>query len=130
MRIFSKAKDGGPRSPVDAYFIIELKNFFSIALLKFNEGSRENYHTHAFDALTWFISGELVEEEVSGDTYVYTRSIWPKCTPKDKCHRVRSLTTSWCFTIRGPWSDTWEEYNERTDTTTVYTHGRHVVEVR
>jgi len=47
MRLFQKAKDGGPESPVDGYFLIEIKSLFSIALLKFNNGGRENYHTHA-----------------------------------------------------------------------------------
>lgn len=80
----SKCKDGGPESPVDAYFLIEIKSFFSIALLKFNKGGRENYHTHAFNALTWFLSGNLMEEDFSGDIYHYKRSFLPKITPRDK----------------------------------------------
>lgn len=55
-----KKKDGGPESPVDAYFLVELKGLFSIALLKFNKGCREAFHSHAFDAWTWFLSGDLV----------------------------------------------------------------------
>ena len=61
MRILQKTKDGGKESTVDAYFLIELKGWFSVALLKFNKGSRVNYHSHAFDALTWFIKGDMVE---------------------------------------------------------------------
>ena len=77
MKLFSKCKDGGKESPVDAYFLIECKGlFFSVALLKFNKGGREAYHTHAFDAYTWFLKGDLVEEDVSGEQYTYKRSIF------------------------------------------------------
>ena len=55
MKLFSKCKDGGKESPVDGYFLIECKGLFSVALLKFNKGGREAYHTHAFDAYTWFL---------------------------------------------------------------------------
>lgn len=125
MKIFSKAKDGGPESPVEAYFLIEWKRFFSIALLKFNKGGREAYHTHAFNAYTWFISGGLIEEDISGDTYTYKVNITPKYTPRSKNHRVHAKRDSWCFTIRGPWCDTWTE--DRAGVKTTLTHGRRVV---
>lgn len=122
-----KRKDGGKTSPVDAYFLIEWKNFISIAILKFNKGGREEFHTHAFNAVTWFVKGDLVEEDVSGDTYKYTRSLIPKVTPKDKNHRVKALTDSYCFTIRGKWSDKWLEYEDDTRQVTEFTHGRKIV---
>ena len=123
----SKTKDGGKKSPVDAYFLIESKPLLSIALLKFNKGRREEFHTHAFDALTWFLKGELTEEDVSGEFYPYERSIIPKLTKKGKDHRVIATKDSWCFTIRGRWVDNWTEYNKDTNTTTVFTHGRKIV---
>ena len=129
MRCFSKAKDGGPESPVDGYFLIEIKNLFSIALLKFNKGGREAFHTHAFDALTWFLCGDLEEEDVSGDNYTYTRSILPKITRKGKNHRVKANKDSWCFTIRGAWDSTWTEYNKNKKQTTTFTHGRKILKV-
>ena len=127
MRILQKAKDGGQNSPVDAYFLIELKGLFSIALLKFNRGTRENLSSHAFDALTWFICGALIELDISGDMYLYKRSILPKFTRKSKIHKVIALNDSWCFTIRGRWQDTWTEYNEESKELITLTHGRKVV---
>lgn len=127
MRLFSKRKDGGPTSPVDGYFLIEIKGLFSIALLKFNKGRREAYHTHAFNALTWFISGELVEERFDGTLTVYERSLLPKVTLKDNNHRVKALENSWCLTIRGPWGRTWIESDKTTQTRTTFSHGRVVV---
>ena len=127
---FSKAKDGGKESPVDAYFLIEMKGLFSVALLKFNKGGREAYHTHAFDAFTWFLKGDLIEQDVNGDEYVYKRSFIPKLTKKAKNHRVMANKDSWCFTIRGKWQKEWTEYNEKTNTTTVLSGGRKVVSQR
>jgi hypothetical protein len=126
MKLFSWAKDGGPESPVDAFFIIESKRFGSIVLLRFNAGGREAYHTHAFNALTWFITGDMVEQDIDGVLYTYKRSMFPKYTAKTKNHRVRAYRTSYCVSIRGPWASTW---TEDTDTHhTVLTHGRQIVE--
>jgi len=128
MRLLQKAKDGGSNSPVDAYFLIEIKNLFSIALLKFNKGGREAFHTHAFNAYTWFLKGNLLEENEDGELYPYEKSIIPKFTPREQSHRVRAFETSWCLTLRGPWTDTWTEYVELTNKRTTLTHGREVVE--
>jgi hypothetical protein len=125
MKFFKQSKDGGPESPVDAFFLFEIKSLGSIALLRFNEGAREAYHTHAFNALTWFLRGDLTEEDKDGTYHVYRRSWLPKITRRTKNHRVIAWTTSWCLTIRGPWAKTW---TEDTDThRTVLTHGREIV---
>jgi len=127
MRFFSKTKDGGPQSPVDAFFIFEIKAFASIAILRFNKGSREAFHTHAFNALTWFLSGNLVEEQFSGEQRVYRRQLLPKFTSRSCNHRVIANATSWCFTIRGPWKSSWTEDTQEAKTT--LTHGRKVVNI-
>lgn len=131
MKFFSWAKDGGPQSTVEAFFICEIKNFFSIAVLKFNPGTRPAFHSHAFNALTWFLSGALVEQDVSQReaTYFYRRSVVPKVTLRSKCHRVLAAETSWCLTVRGPWSKTWKEQDIEKGTSTTLGHGRRVVSV-
>ncbi len=125
MRILSKSYDGGPDSPVDGYFLIEIKSLFSIVLLRFNEGGREAFHTHAFNALTWFLAGDMEEEDYDGYFHFYQRSLIPKYTPRSKNHRVWANRTSWCLSIRGPWSSTWTEDDETHHT--VLTYGRKVV---
>ena len=125
MRIFNKTKDGGPDSPVDAYFLFEFKRFGSVALLRFNKGSREAYHTHAFNAYTWFLWGNMCEELKGGSRSYYSRSLFPKVTLRSKNHRVIADKTSWCFTIRGPWVSTWTE--DLGDTKITLTHGRIIV---
>lgn len=126
MKILKWAKDGGPESPVDAFFFVEIKSLFSVAVLRFNYGSREAFHTHAFNALTWFIRGDLVEQDVGGSHYRYKRSILPKITRRSKNHRVIATETSWCFTLRGPWTKTWTETINGENI--VLTHGRKRVE--
>jgi hypothetical protein len=127
MKFFNKSKDGGPNSPVDAYFLCEIKGLFSVALLKFNKGCREEYHTHAFNAFTWFIKGELTEEAVNGRLYQYKRSLKPKLTTRLKNHRVIASEDSWCATVRGPWSKYWEETSANKMSSKILTHGRKVV---
>ena len=124
----SKAKDGGPDSPVDAYFLIECKSLFSIALLKFNKGGREQYHTHAFNAYTWFLSGSMYEECIDGSLYKYEKGLFPKITRRCKNHRVRASENSWCITVRGPWIDTWTEHSDDKTIKTTLTHGRKIIE--
>lgn len=124
MRFFQKVKDGGPASTVESYTLIEVKSLFSIMVLKFNPGSRTNFHSHAFNALTWFIKGGMKEEDLSGLEHEYRRSVVPKLTRRSKFHKVIADTTSWCFTIRGPWSKQWYEYNPNTKTYDTLKNGR------
>lgn len=131
MKFFKRSKDGGPESPVDAFFLFEIKSIGSIALLRFNKGDREAFHTHAFNALTWFIRGDLVEESLNTEYnyknyHFYRRSLLPKITRREKNHRVYAYSTSWCLTIRGPWAKTWTEDDETHHT--VLTHGRKIIE--
>jgi len=42
-------------------FLIEWKILFSIGILHFQEGSREAFHNHAFNAITFWLSGDVTE---------------------------------------------------------------------
>jgi hypothetical protein len=127
-------KDGGPESPV-SFYGIEIKCLFSIGVLKFSEGCRESYHTHAFEALTWFLSGSLQEQRLwSVSLYgnnveytSYTKSLLPKYTSKENMHRVFSKKDSLCFTLRGPWATQWKEYEPYKQELTTFSKGREIV---
>lgn len=125
IKLLQRAPDGGADSPVTAYFLLEWKHVCSIALLRFNKGGREAFHTHAFDALTWFLVGAMKEEDIDGTLHTYKRGLWPKLTRKEKNHRVSATETSWCITLRGPWDKTWTEHLDGVRTT--FTWGRKVV---
>lgn len=123
-RFFFKKHDGGPESGVRAYLLVEWKPFFSIGLLHFRNGSRKNYHSHAFNAISWFISGSVTEEHLKGDSKEFRASPIPKITKRDCFHRVISHGDTWCVTLRGPWANTWQEYRPDTNTFVELTHGR------
>ena len=108
-------KDGGPKSHVHALFVIEIKWLFTIAVLRFGDGSRDAYHTHAFNAVSWLLSGYLKEYTIKPEGAMVRRywpSLWPIWTPRSRLHQVISYGVSWAITFRGPWRDSWEEINE------------------
>ena len=127
MRLLYSGKDGGKKSTVDGIWLIELKKLFSIVFLKFNKGSREAYHSHAFNAYTWFISGEVMEYHKDGRVLKWKPSIFPKYTPRDCFHKVYAVKDTWAFTIRGPWKETWQEWFRDDDKTITLTHGRKII---
>lgn len=144
MRLFSKAKDGGPESPVTGYFLVEIKSLFSIVLLHFNRGTRESLHNHAFNALTVWLRGSVIEENRYS-----CRKDWRagqvKYTPRGLMHRIITPATgvyisafgkvkarannngAWAISFRGPWKNTWHEYTPATERTVTLTHGRKIV---
>jgi hypothetical protein len=128
-RFFYKKFDGGKDSGVTGYFLIEWKCLFSIGLLHFKEGSREAFHSHAFNALSWFVTGAVREEHLDGETKEFKPSIKPKYTKRTCFHKVFAHTDTWCFTIRGPWEDKWLEYRPVEDKMVTLTHGRKEVGV-
>jgi hypothetical protein len=133
MKILFGAKDGGPASRVWVWGI-ESKLFGSVLLLKFARGSREAFHTHAFNAVSWLLSGELHEVVRYGDapglnagfdSVDYRPSLRPIVTKRERFHMVRGMAgASWALTLRGPWVDQWNEFLPRTRRFITLTHGR------
>ena len=127
-RLFYIKPDGGVDSGVTAYFLIEWKILFSIGILHFKEGSREAYHSHAFNALTWWLKGQVTEVRKLNHAYTakqYFPSIKPKYTTRDNMHRVNAYKDTYALTFRGPWKDTWNEFKNGELIT--LTHGRQIV---
>lgn len=127
MRFLHIGKDGGPQSTVTGYWLAEVKKLFSVALLKFENGSRESFHSHAFNSISWVLKGSLREELLDGGNIDYTADAWPIVTRRKTFHRVFSSGTTWVLTIRGPWSKTWREYDPKTEKFSRLTDGRVVV---
>jgi hypothetical protein len=125
------AKDGGVKSRVWIWGI-ESKRFGSIGLVKFAHGSRDAFHSHAFNAVSWVLLGRLEEIVRHGDEWdgghdwiYYGPSLRPIYTPRERFHMVRGLARStWVLTFRGPWVDTWREYLPTEDRYVTLTHGR------
>lgn len=124
------ASDGGKDSGVDGWWLIEWKSVFSIVLLKFQKGTREAYHSHAFHAITWFLWGHVEEQFPDNTSKEWGASLWPKWTPRHCVHRVNALETTYAISFRGPWSSTWHEINKERKTKTTFEHGRVVVDAQ
>lgn len=121
MKLFFKAKDGGKDSTVTGYWLIESKSLFSIVLLRFDGFSRDAFHTHAFNSISWLLYGGLEEKFKSNYKRLnwYSPSIVPIITKKDDFHKVNSLGTSWVISFRGRWDKTWKEHTEQNNTYTL-----------
>lgn len=132
MRFLSRAKDGGPKSTVTGYWLIELKRLFSVALLRFDDGSRDEYHDHAFNSMNWVLRGRVVEHyllDPDGEsglkrTKIYYPSFLPVFTRRKRMHRVVSRGTTWVLSFRGPWARTWREFDPNSGALRTLTHGR------
>lgn len=112
MKFLRKSKDGGPLSRVTGYWLLEAKRFASAMLLRFGNGSRETYHSHAFTSLSWLLTGSLREERLDGRIVEHKPSLWPIVTHPNTFHRVFSVGTSWVLSFRGPWRNQWMEYSQ------------------
>lgn len=109
--LFKKSHDGGKDSGVTGYWLIEWKSVFSIVILRFSTGSREAFHSHAFNALTWWVKGDVTEQFLDTINTKQWKPSWlPKYTPKGCFHRVIANRTTWAISFRGPWADTWQEH--------------------
>ncbi len=122
MKLFRKAADGGKDSGVTGFFLIECKSLFSIVLLRFNKGTREAYHTHAFNAVTLWLKGRVREHHLGIDVPMEFTAGDVKHTPRQCFHKIEALETTWALSFRGPWHDVWLEW--RNSRLVKLTHGR------
>lgn len=130
MKFLFKSKDGGKESNVTGYWLFESKRFGSIVLLRFDEGSREAFHSHAFNAISWVLSGHLDEElKDTGEVVSLEPSFKPVFTSRDRFHRVFGMAKhTWVFSLRGPWVKFWKEWLPKENKEITLTNGRKVVE--
>ena len=101
--------DGGKESGVISWGI-EIKWLFSIVLLKFKPNTRENYHSHAFNAVTVWLKGSVLEERIMPDINKRYTQGHVKYTSRDNVHKVHCRSTAWALSFRGPWRKEWSEY--------------------
>lgn len=124
MKLFKKMKDGGPKSNVTGYWLIEWKKVFSIAVLVFESGSRDAFHSHAFNAISWIFWGKLEEEHYNKKVNALLPSIFPVITRKNIFHKVTSYGRTFAITFRGPWDKEWKEYIPSSDEIVELSSGR------
>lgn len=125
-KFFCKRKDGGLESNVTGYWLVESKLLGSIVVLCFDEGSREAFHSHAFNAISWVLKGTLLEVVCStNENVIITPSLIPIYTSRSRFHQVFGVAPkTWVISFRGPWKDTWKEYLPKLKKSITLTHGR------
>ncbi len=135
-KFFFKSKDGGPDSNVTGYWLIESKRFFSVVLLRFDAGSREAFHDHAFNAWSLVLGGLLKEVSIltryrTGEKVQVTNFLRPGMfvkTARERLHKVYGMDDhTWVLSLRGPWKPTWIEYFDKEDRTVTLTNGRKII---
>jgi hypothetical protein len=128
---FKLRKDGGPESRVWGFFFVELKSLFSVVLLVFKGWTREVYHTHAFNSVSWVLWGKLTEYRLTNNGYdavtEYRPSLRPIVTTRDNFHMVDPTGTAVVISFRGPWLLSWSEFDPATRILSTLMHGRGVV---
>jgi hypothetical protein len=137
LRVLTITKDGGPESRVWAYWLFSYKPWFGIVLLRFEDGSRDAYHEHAFNCVSWVLKGKLRERTLlpkhDGRGFLgalltdYAASWRPVITRRDTLHKVTSVGRTWVLSFRGPWADTWREWLPQPGRFITLTHGRRVL---
>lgn len=127
MKFLQWGTDGGKESGVNGFWLFEIKSLFSLVILFFNKGTRENYHSHAFNAYTFFIYGEIEEQILNSNTKIWKPSIYPKYTPKSRFHRVKALEKTCCISFRGPWQKYWYEYSPKNNQYLLLTNKRKII---
>ena len=124
MKFCKVMKDGGKESVVWGFWLFEIKSLFSIVILKFEDGSRDAYHNHAFHAFSWVLKGKLKEQHLDGGTNFILPSWKPFITKRSCFHKVTSYGNTYALTFRGPWTKTWEEFIPETEEFITLTNGR------
>lgn len=129
MKLLWGHKDGGQDSNVRCWGV-EIKGAFSVLVLHFAPGSREAFHSHAFNAVSWVLSGYLYERVRMVDMPEdYAESWWhppsrkPVITRRATFHKVSGgAHGTWVLTFRGRWHPHWQDGTPEAPDT--LTHGR------
>lgn len=133
MKFLTVRKDGGRDSTVTGFWLVEIKSLFSVCLLRFDGQSREAYHTHAFNCLSWVLRGKLLEHFLdpwgAGSRQTIHHVSWrPFVTRRTDFHKVDSLAPhTWVLSFRGPWARYWREFLPEHGRFVTLTHGRQIV---
>ena len=104
------------KGSVTRYTLIEIKWLFSIYFHFIDTDFQDRFHTHAFNAIGWTISGGYFEEVMNGigNTSTYTSYIKGlRYIPKLLNHKILKAEENTCTILfTGPYSSIWTEETE------------------
>lgn len=93
--------------------ILEWKKLFSIKLFHFHktDGDQDRFHTHAFNAVSFLLHGDYVEEVIDGNAIkpLQRSRKWALFIPRDTYHRITKSEGCRTLLITGPWGAEFKE---------------------
>jgi hypothetical protein len=114
-----------------AYTIFESKYLFSIIIYHWKTIKQNRFHSHAFPALAFLLSGSYDEEVVvAGKISRRTVSsiLKPRFLPRNYTHRIlQARPKTWTIVFTGRWIKHWYEYFDDSKQWVKYTWGRKVI---
>jgi len=114
------------------YTIFESKHFGGIWVYNWQTILQNRFHTHAFNAYAFLLSGSYVEEVIEDGT-ILTKNVnqlfKPRYLPENYCHRIlKAEPNTWTIVFFGKWIPYWWEYFHDTKTWVKYAWGRKVID--
>lgn len=96
--------------------ILEYKKWFSLKLFYFHktEGAQDRFHTHAFNAYSFLIKGDYIEEVIEDNKIKKIKRSRKKLLfiPKDTYHRITKSEGCYTVLLTGRWGSRFKELRE------------------
>lgn len=142
MKLFKYSKFKFGEQHVSQFILFEHKKLFSIIFFYFHKsnGNQDRFHTHAFNAYSFRIFGNYIEEKrigiVNHNTNKLKYMIFKEnrnesrliYIPKNSWHRITKSNGCLTLLLSGPWGETWQEYFPKNQKTITYSHNRIIKE--
>lgn len=114
-----------------AYVIFEHKYLFSIIIYNWKTIKQNRFHSHAFSAIAFLLSGKYEQEVYTQGTIrndTVNQWLKPRYLPKNYTHRImKADPNTWTIIFTGPWIKYWYEYFDNTNTWVKYSWGRKII---
>lgn len=110
------------------YTLFESKRNFGIILYHWKTIKQNRFHSHAFPAYAFLLSGSYTEEVIENGeivTKVVDQRFKRRFIPRNYVHRIlEAKPKTWTIVFTGKWSEYWYEYFPTTKIWRKYTWGR------
>lgn len=116
---------------ITAYTLFEHKYLFSIIIYNWKTIRQNRFHSHAFAAIAFLLSGKY-EQEVykNGKISIQIVDQWlkPRYLPRNYTHKIlKADPSTYTIVFTGPWMKYWYEWFQDTNTWVKYGWGRKVI---
>lgn len=129
--IFKKKRVELGDGHIIAYTVFEHKYLFSIIVYHWKTIKQNRFHSHAFAAIAFLLSGKYVQEVYKNgiiEENVVNQWLSPRLLPRNYTHRIlKADPNTYTIVFTGPWMKYWYEWFQDTNTWVKYGWGRKVI---